>query len=296
MTQHPVIVIGAHRSGTSAVARVLGRLGVFMGSRLDPNHEALFFQRLDEWILAQCGARWDNPEAVQHLIADAHQTALCTHHLAQVVRSPRAIGFLGLGRWVRGERIGSGARWGFKDPRATFTLPLWLKLFPDARVVHVHRHGVDVAQSLCKRHLRSLRESERRYRRNRLLLSCFAKRAGFGDSPRLSSLEGAFSLWESYVRRSRAQVASLGDQALEFAYEELAASPIAVVERLARFTRLDVGADAIEAAAATIEGDRAAAHRNDPSLTGFADRMAQRVRIAREGCPDAEPAIDAMAT
>ena len=57
----PIIVLGAHRSGTSALSRVLDELGVFVGSRLDSNHESWFFLRLNVWLLSRCGGRWDHP-------------------------------------------------------------------------------------------------------------------------------------------------------------------------------------------------------------------------------------------
>ncbi|MBW1793701.1 MAG: sulfotransferase [Deltaproteobacteria bacterium] len=41
--------------------------------------------------------------------------------------------------------------WGWKDPRTTLTLPLWLKLFPKARIIHVIRNGIDSALSLWRR-------------------------------------------------------------------------------------------------------------------------------------------------
>lgn len=290
----PIIVIGAHRSGTSAVARVLEKLGVFMGQHVDPNHEATFFLELDEWILRQCGGRWDNPEAVAHLLEDPRQRALVTRHLANSVASLRSVRYLGWSRWLRGQRLHRLAvPWGFKDPRATFTLPLWLDVFPGARVIHVHRHGVDVARSLCTRHGVHLAASEARFVRNRRLLALLPKRAGFGDSPRLSTLEGGLGLWESYVRTARPAVARLGSQALELRYEELATDPQTVVGRLAAFCELDVDAEFIAEAAAPIASDRAGAHRHDPTLAVFAERVAARVAALRDGSAvaPAEPTV-----
>src|SRR5680860_682633 len=37
------------------------------GANKDPNNEAVLFLQLNEWLLAQCGARWDNPEAISYL-------------------------------------------------------------------------------------------------------------------------------------------------------------------------------------------------------------------------------------
>ena len=40
---------------------------------------------------------------------------------------------------------------GWKDPRNTFTLDLWLKLFPNAKIINIMRHPLDVSQSLLVR-------------------------------------------------------------------------------------------------------------------------------------------------
>jgi hypothetical protein len=50
--------------------------------------------------------------------------------------------------------------WGWKDPRNSITLPVWLKLFPDARVIHIVRNGVDVAESLYRRQQRGFQEAK----------------------------------------------------------------------------------------------------------------------------------------
>ena len=42
-------------------------------------------------------------------------------------------------------------RWGWKDPRTSLTLPYWLRLFPTARVIHVHRDPAQAARSLHAR-------------------------------------------------------------------------------------------------------------------------------------------------
>jgi hypothetical protein len=293
-TDAPILVIGAHRSGTSAVARVLDDLGVFHGARLDDNHESLFFQRLNEWLLAQCGARWDNPSAIDRLIEDSRQSALAVEHLRRSIASPRSMAYLGRVAWLRGRRIGDGARrFGFKDPRSTFTLPFWLRVFPDARVIHVHRHGVAVAQSLCVRHRRRLDLSEQRFERNRPLLNWLPKRAGFGDSPRLSSLAGAFDLWEEYFVRARRAVAASPTTSMEFAYEDLVREPTAHVSRLARFCGLSVTAAAVADAAGRITATRAEAWREDSALAEFARVVEPRMRALREGIA-AEPEIAAV--
>ena len=150
MSRYPLIVIGMHRSGTSLLARLLREAGLFLGWRLQPDHdEAKFFQGLNNWAMYQATADWDAPGRIDDLLDNARARAAAVDYLRLSVNSPRALEFLGPGRYLRTRGLDRlDAAWGFKDPRSTFTLPLWLDVFPDARVLHVTRHGVDVAQSL----------------------------------------------------------------------------------------------------------------------------------------------------
>jgi len=290
----PILVLGAHRSGTSALVRVLGELGLFTGARRDPNDEAWFFLGLNDWLLRQCGGRWDHPEPIRDLIAHADARALAVDYLRLSVASrPRCCGFLGLGRTLRTPGGVPALRepWGFKDPRTTFTLPLWLEVFPTAKVLHIHRHGVDVAASLRARQRRNLERSRRLFARNRPALRWLAKRAGFTDSVRCATLEGAFALWESYVVEARRHVAALGDRALTVSYDDWMADPGAFLERVVGFCGLDGSASAAqrERALALVRTDRAGAHREDPELAAFADRVRERGARALGRSP-ADPA------
>ncbi len=282
MSRAPILVIGAHRSGTSALVRVLDALGVFVGARLDPNHEPWFFLRLNDWLLRQCGGRWDHPEALDDLLGDEEIRSLVREYLALTLRSPRTLSFFGLGRWLTTRRFDRIAGpWGFKDPRATFTLPLWLEQFPNAKVLHIHRHGVDVANSLRRRHQAHLARNRDGLRRQRGLLRWLPKKAGFGDSARCATLEGAFGLWEQYAMRGREHVQALGEQALELRFEDLAQRPRAVVERVAMFCELTPTEEQLAKAAGSMSEDRAAAFASYPELARFAEQMADRIREVR---------------
>ncbi len=278
----PVVVIGAHRSGTSALSRVLDALGVFVGRDLDPNHESRFFLDLNTWLLRACGGRWDHPEVVDDLLGDREQRALAAEYLRLAVNSPRASAFCGRLAWLGGRRIAELDRpWSFKDPRTTFTLPLWLDLFPDARVVHIHRHGVDVAQSLRRRHVDHLARSRADFARNRALLRWLPKRAGFGESPRCADLQRGFALWRSYVARANHHCATLGDRALVLDYERLAVDPAAGIDRLIRFCRLEPSPDQRARAIALVKPGRAQAWRDDPELRDLAAREAGALDAVR---------------
>ena len=63
----PILIIGMHRSGTTMLTRFIEGSGIFMGSKksMDKNEESFFFQRINEWILYQKNATWDNSYNLQ---------------------------------------------------------------------------------------------------------------------------------------------------------------------------------------------------------------------------------------
>ena len=50
-----------HRSGTTMLSKLLEQFGLFVGSKKEENDESLFFYKLNEWLLRQANASWDNP-------------------------------------------------------------------------------------------------------------------------------------------------------------------------------------------------------------------------------------------
>ena len=140
----PVAIVGMHRSGTSMVAQLLGRCGIYLGedgALLGPtadnrqgHWEHAGFHRLNEEILAELGGGWDMP--------------------------PRVPTGWGEDIRLRGARTAAEALvesfdgrepWGWKDPRTSLTLPLWQELIPDLKLVWCLRHPLEVALSLQRR-------------------------------------------------------------------------------------------------------------------------------------------------
>ena len=274
LSRSPIIVIGMHRSGTSLVSRMLDTLGVFMGARVDNNHEALFFLRLNGWLMRQAGGSWDQPAPVDLMLAQEELMALNRAYIEYVLGSPRSVVYLSARRYLLGDRIGRlDGHWGWKDPRNTFTLPLWLSIYPDARVINVMRHGVDVAHSLQVRYERRLKDAAAQFERRRWVYGWYEKRRGFAESVRTATLDGAFGLWRDYVRRADEHVAALGDRMLTVRFEELATQPREELERIASFVGLSPERAALEAAAGQPSPERAFAFRRSPALVAFSERI-----------------------
>lgn len=271
----PIIVIGMHRSGTSMITRLLEELGMFMGWRKDVNDEALFFLRLNEWLLAQTGHAWDNPPDAADWPGDAMLRQILCQGLRTALPAVDAISYWGL-RGVLAHRnpFGADFPWGWKDPRNTITLQLWLGIFPDARVLHVRRHGLDVARSLVTRN-KKIGEN--------ILGHGFPSRFPFTKMKPLSlssrggHIEGAFTLWEEYMRHAERHRGALGSQALDIRYEDFLESPAEMTACIAEFCSLRGDKDAISRACRALDSGRAHAHRDDPLLVEQARRYGDRL-------------------
>ena len=135
-----VVVLGMHRSGTSAVAGMLHKLGVNMGDNLyPPDHgnpqghfEDIGFMEANTAILRAAGGEWHNPPSDFQI---------------------KVFGAREVGRIIDliNERRSHNRVWGFKDPRTCITLPLYLPHLADAFFIVLHRCCKDVAASLHAR-------------------------------------------------------------------------------------------------------------------------------------------------
>ena len=126
-------ILGMHRSGTSFVARILHGAGVYLGEDLMKADSANLFGHWESWeavkinddILQDSGGSWHLPPKE---IREAPETAERIRRFLSHFRSKP------LASW--------------KDPRTTFTFPLWRRHLKEYFVVAVFRNPVDVAKSL----------------------------------------------------------------------------------------------------------------------------------------------------
>ena len=255
-TESPVIVIGMHRSGTTLVTRLLQDLGIAMGARqATETVEALFFRRRNELMFALAHATWDNPRALALALEEPHLRVAFAKTVAHNLGSLRSLRFAppdALRRLMRGRnRV-----WGFKDPRSCITLPVWLEVFPAARVIHIVRDGNAVASSLVRRGETQLKK-------------------GYVDS--LVSLDSTLcvNLWADYVLLAHKHCAAVDPiRFLEVRYESLLGAPKKEVGRLAAFLGLAVSDERVDKAASRIDKPRpaepAAGHVSPKAREAFA--------------------------
>ncbi len=267
----PVIIAGMHRSGTSVLTTILDEIGLFVGRKYDSNHEATFFVHLNNWLLRQAGAAWDHPEAFKEFLKQDDLVEARIRQLDHLLQTPRAIEFLGLKNYLAlGDIKNMSGPWGWKDPRNTFTLPLWLKIFPNAKLLVIHRHGVDVAKSLATRadkisqNLSSDVEKQSRWLwRLPLSNNSFSRCRDTGEG---------MALWKSYTETADHYASQLGDRALVLRYEAFLEQPITHLEQVLKFVGLDAQHTAIERAVEKLVASRAYSYRGNEALRGLAER------------------------
>ncbi len=131
-----IIVLGMHRSGTSAVTRAIGLLGAEMGDaeRMQRLWENIPLRNLNEKLFGLGNGTWDAPPEPGWL------------------DSKRARALLDRARRTVADQFGSAQVAVWKDPRTCVTLPFWLDVFEAEPVfLLIHRHPTEVADSLGSR-------------------------------------------------------------------------------------------------------------------------------------------------
>lgn len=191
-----VLILGMHRSGTSAITSLVSLLGPELGDRDDlmpPNEanqkgywESTSLTEFQESLLEKLGGEWAAPPSVAPGWEDDW----------------RLVRRVGLARRTFRAVYGEAREWLWKDPRTTLLLPFWRRALRfNPIVVGIFRDPAEVAGSL-------------------------AARDGF---PR----ERAFSLWEAYNRALLANARGL--PTFIVAYEDLVNDPVSVGRELTDF-------------------------------------------------------------
>src|SRR5437667_3947115 len=147
LSRKAVVVLGMHRSGTSALCGALDVLGVNFGKHLMPANEAnpkgyrepLEIVSVHDDLLRALGSHWDDDRALPVDWLEREVTKKTQSRLLAILQRD----------------FGQTVLLGLKDPRMSRLMPLWFPLFQklaiDPRFVLVIRHPWEVAQSLAKR-------------------------------------------------------------------------------------------------------------------------------------------------
>lgn len=244
----PVIILGMHRSGTTLISKLIRASGIQMGKlRGGDTDESLFFQNLNNGIFRLCKASWDEPLVLQEKLSDDIILNAITKTMIDECTSKRTSMYFKRKDRSRKSMFSINFRWGWKDPRTVYTLPIWLKLFPDAKIVYIHRNGIDVANSL--------------FLRNKIMLNLKY------FSLRCLRLEGAFKLWEMYNNRCLELINKLPErQVWQLKYEDLLMEPRKHLLPLFQFLEHGTSEELMEELCKKVRSDRAYAFMNNEEL------------------------------
>lgn len=235
----PIIVIGMHRSGTTMLSRIFHSIGVYMGRRLSENAESRFFQTLNREILDGIGGDWVNIKPATEKIQLAEINQQLAYELKEkLLVQGKLGGFFSVRHCLKLLFSQNSIHWGWKDPRNSITLPIWLNIFPDAKIVHIIRNGVDVAVSLYHRE-KNRQQTDKDY------------------DPRLQDFSYCFNLWEQYVSTCRGYSLSVpAEQYIEMRYEDVLQEPIKEINLLMSCLNLRISHEKLLTATAMINPDR----------------------------------------
>jgi len=203
------IVLGMHRSGTSAITRGLSVLGVDLGDRLLPavegNNSKGFWEDIDLNAL--------NIEMLKFLGRDWSHLAMIRPAEIDSLRQREF--FLRAVELMR-KKIGGARHFGFKDPRVATLLPFWREVFAhcgfDVSYVFAMRNPLSVVRSL-------------------------GKRDGIES-------EQSYLLWLAHVVSGLSH--STGSPCVVVDYDRLMQAPDAELARLAHALKLEVDAAALQ--------------------------------------------------
>jgi Sulfotransferase family len=204
----PVLIVGTGGSGTRVVARLVERMGVFLGKRLNAAHDAEAMTRYLETCRSEIPRLWRAPGDVPRWMTRELVDALLRQRRG--IPHPRA-------------------PWGLKNPRAMFYLPHLHRVCPGLRLIHVVRDGRDMAFSTNRYQLDVLGD-----------VYSLALRTRLADAP---VPVRAIALWsEINCAVARWGEATLGGRYLRLRFGDLCAAPVATIEQIAGFLALPRGA------------------------------------------------------
>lgn len=137
--QAPILIVGMHNSGTSILAEILHKSGVFLGNNMDHYESHFFSIYVNDLLIMGGGNNW---------------AKLPILSMEKVMSFKNTVGPFIKKHWVADYLqwgYDNASKWGIKDPRLCVLMPLYLEIFPEATVIHIRRNPDDVAASLCKR-------------------------------------------------------------------------------------------------------------------------------------------------
>jgi len=240
-----------HRSGTTLLTKLLQSFDVHFGLNQDVNSEATFFLKRNEAILKSLGFDWSEIKNFKSSQAILNSSCNLGEKLLSDIRSPAIIEYLGIEQYLRFKSLQRITfQWGWKDPRNTILLPLWLNIFPNAKIINVIRNGVDVANSLVVRENKRSSKTKKTNSWELTTENIFKKldyiwvRHKYNANPYTMltvnlSIERAFQIWVDYLLYFQYLKESYNFDVFTIRYEDLLSNPRKIINSTLKFAGID---------------------------------------------------------
>jgi hypothetical protein len=214
------------------ITELLQQLGLFVGEKLDDNHESLFFFDLNKWIFEVGIAKTDYPTNLQFMNPNCKTEIInvLDYHMS----SSRRKKYLGNKSFKDIRDI--DFKWGWKEPRNSFTLEFFKELFPEAKVIHIYRNPIDSANSYLKRDIERRNQFSLTWKKKIKRHFLIAKK--YHQNFRLNNLQDGYDLWKEYVAKSFGWESVFKERMLTIKYEDFLDQPFEILKKLADFCDL----------------------------------------------------------
>jgi hypothetical protein len=264
MKNVPIIVIGMHRSGTTLLTQIMQSCGVFMGSKMFNNREAVFFQDLNKWLLFQSATTWDQPNGFSFVNPEFIDSAAKV--LDWRMQSLHRHEYLGKLKSLKYRSVKDlDGLWGWKDPANSITLEAWMRVFPKAKILNIVRNPIDVAASLKMREEKRIWKYSNQQRLTPREKSLEYKPA-YGQSYRVLKIKEGIDLAIAYMKINRISCEKYNSQSLTLKYEDLMLNPNEELQKVMKFINLEVENLRLEKTTQLIDGSGGYKFVNDKRL------------------------------
>ena len=267
MNNSPVIISGMHRSGTSMVTNILHKLGLTIGEKLDSNHESIFFQRINIWMMSLLASSWDSPKNFNRMDLEVKKNIMI--QLNELLNSRTNSLYFGWSSIIKKGSFSEISRpWGWKDPRNTFTSSIWKEVFPDLKTIYIIRHPIDTAESLFQRQkIEKSKDIKRDKKYLDLVKSLLSiTHTSYNSSMLLNSYEDCFNLIELYYNQI---LDNRDDKSLIIKFEDIISNPEMEIQNMLNYCNLSFKQEDMINAIKNINPSRSYSYRNNSGLLEF---------------------------
>ena len=230
-----------HRSGTSLLSRIIEYNGVFLGSYKDINNESIYFQNINKWLMSINSSSWDNPSSFLDSI-NSDNFKINTKKIGLIINSKSNFKYFGLKNIIINKNFFTyNKMWGWKDPRNIFTLPFWLELFPDSKVIIVSRHPFDVVNSLLKREKNNIKDDKNNFSKYYpYFLITFFRLSNFSNRSSLliKDFDDGINLYIKYFDESKRLLKKYKKNIKIVRYEDLITNKVESINEVLQFLNI----------------------------------------------------------